>query len=179
MGTGRERVAATHLMWNAITRRTVAGALAPARLAGPWTEAQLVARGGRVFARRPRWMAALVREVLDAYHRPPSDRPRELARYVALLLEIDVEDGDDQRAAAVRRWFTFDQRMAPARWAVSDIAPPGDLAAWLELRPGSSPGSPTCAASALRGDRVEPRRALRRTAEVDGPRSASIPHRRD
>ena len=60
----------------------LAVALADAMLAGPWELAGLRARGRRVIGRTPAWLTALVSEVLTAYHRPPADRPRELAAFV-------------------------------------------------------------------------------------------------
>lgn len=60
----------------------LATALADAMLAGSWDERELLERSRRVIARRPAWLTSLVREVLAAYHRPPADRPRELAAFV-------------------------------------------------------------------------------------------------
>jgi len=60
----------------------LAVALADAMLAGPWEEASILDRTRQVIARRPPWLTSMVREVLTAYHRPPADRPRELAVFV-------------------------------------------------------------------------------------------------
>jgi RNA-directed DNA polymerase len=62
--------------------RQLATALADAMLAGPWESDPLRDRLGRVIAGRRSWLTALAREVLEAYPRPPSDRPRELAAFV-------------------------------------------------------------------------------------------------
>ncbi|WP_420121773.1 reverse transcriptase family protein [Nakamurella sp.] len=60
----------------------LATALADAMLAGSWSEQALLERTRRVIDRRPPWLTSMVREVLAAYHRPPADRPRELAAFV-------------------------------------------------------------------------------------------------
>ena len=67
-------------------RADIASALAAAYLAGVWTEDALVRRSAAVLAPRPRWLRSVAREVLASYPRPPADRPRELARLVALAL---------------------------------------------------------------------------------------------
>jgi RNA-directed DNA polymerase len=117
-------------MFTARERRELGFALAGAFLAGPWTAEDLVVRGGRAFARRPRWMRPLVAEVLAAYHRPPADRQRELAAYVELVLE---ELHGRAAAPAVRRWLQAERAMAPAPWPVPALPTVGDLAAFLEL----------------------------------------------
>lgn len=102
--------------------------LASALLAGRWTERAMVARGARALRPRPRWLRAVVRAVLAAYHRPPADRPRELARFIALAL-----DGRAGPAPSVRRVYVFAPRMRPSPWPVPPIASPGDLAAHLDV----------------------------------------------
>src|SRR6202008_4278102 len=62
-----------------------ATALARAFLAGDWNRDALRVRGREVFGRRPRWLTRLVTEVLELYHRPPLDRPRELAEGIDTL----------------------------------------------------------------------------------------------
>ncbi|MGH8961013.1 MAG: hypothetical protein ACRDWT_07365, partial [Jatrophihabitantaceae bacterium] len=62
----------------------VATGIATALLAGPWTQPLMHARLTAALGRRaaPRWVGALIDQVLDAYRDPPSDRPRELAAYL-------------------------------------------------------------------------------------------------
>src|ERR1700733_10177925 len=63
-------------------RTGVATGLATAFLAGDWTEVDLAGRAGVALGRRYRWLGPLAAEVVLAYHRPPLDRPRELAEWV-------------------------------------------------------------------------------------------------
>ena len=97
-------------MLTASARRELGAALAAAFLAGAWTEPAMVRRGAQALEPRPRWLPALVRDVLAAHHRPPADRPRELAAYVALLLE--QRPGVTVRPR-VRRWFAPEPAMGP------------------------------------------------------------------
>ena len=119
-------------MLTASARRELGAALAAAFLAGAWTEPAMVRRGAEALEPRPRWLPALVRDVLAAHHRPPADRPRELAAYVALLLQ--QRRGVTVRPR-VRRWFAPEPAMGPMRWPVPPIASPGALADALELDP--------------------------------------------
>lgn len=61
-----------------------ASGIATALLAGPWSRRAMVRRVAVAlgYARAPRWIGALVDEVIAAYVRPPADRPRELALFV-------------------------------------------------------------------------------------------------
>jgi RNA-directed DNA polymerase len=120
-------------MWSASKRAEAAHALGGAFLAGAWDEDGMVARGGAVYGRRPRWLRPLVRETLAAYHRPPLDRPRELAAYVALLLERRPPPGPPP---PVRRWMVFTPEMGRTRWSVPSLPTPGDLATFLGLDTG-------------------------------------------
>jgi RNA-directed DNA polymerase len=122
-------------VFDAAARRELSAALAAAFLAGVWTESALVRRGAIALAPRPRWLPALVRDVLAAYQRPPADRPRELAAYVALLLaERPAVPGAPR--PRVRRWFSPQRAMGRAPWPVPPIATTGELAERLELDPG-------------------------------------------
>jgi RNA-directed DNA polymerase len=64
--------------------QTVASGLATAMLAGPWEQASMLARTKTALGRRtpPKWLAALVGQVLAAYRDAPADRPRELAAFL-------------------------------------------------------------------------------------------------
>jgi RNA-directed DNA polymerase len=109
-------------------RREIGAVLAGAFLAGRWTESAMVRRGSEALTPRPPWLRTVVREVLAAYHRPPADRPRELAAYVAIVLEEREE-----AAPRVRRLHLFDTAMGRMRWPVPEIASPGALAEMLGL----------------------------------------------
>src|SRR5687767_6359176 len=120
-------------MYDASTRRALGAALGAAFLAGSWSGEALVRRGAQALATRPRWLRPVVREVLAAYHRPPADRPRELAAYVALALE--VRRGAPP-APKVRRAYGPEAEMALTPWPVPEVRTPGALAAILGLETG-------------------------------------------
>jgi RNA-directed DNA polymerase len=110
--------------------------LADAFLAGVWNERALADRAGRALERRPRWVRPLAREVLGAYHRPPSDRPRELARFVDLALR-DRRPGEDELIPPrIRRWLIPEPAMGRRRWPVPEIASVGGLAGFLGVSDG-------------------------------------------
>src|SRR4051812_38161373 len=120
-------------MYDPSTRRALAAALGAAFLAGRWSEAAMVRRGSQVFDARPHWLLPVAREVLAAYHRPPADRPRELAAYIALVLE---ERRSGVPAPRIRRHLGFEPAMGRTPWPVPAIASPGALAALLGLEIG-------------------------------------------
>ena len=91
----------------------------------------MVRRGADVLSPRPRWLRSVVRQVRDAYPRPPADRPRELASYIALTLERYVA------RPHVLRWRDFTPEMGRTRWPTPRIATPGELADLLELDAGA------------------------------------------
>jgi RNA-directed DNA polymerase len=120
-------------VYDASKRRELGSALAAAFLAGVWNDRAMVRRGAAALDPRPRWLRPLVREVLAAYHRPPADRPRELAAYAELVLH---EWRGARPAPRVRRWFGFEPGMARTPWPVPAIASPGALAARLGVDHG-------------------------------------------
>ncbi len=121
-----------HAVYDHRTRAGLSSCLADAFLAGSWDENRLTVRSGRALtAPPPRWIGPLVREVLGAYHRPPADRPRELARFIALQLEL--MPSSDRPAPRVRRWFVAELAMGRRRWPVPELASVGALADWLDL----------------------------------------------
>ena len=93
----------------------------------------MVRRGAQALAPRPRWLRAVTREVLAAYHRPPADRPRELAAYIALAL---ASRRSALPAPTVRRAFAPEAAMGRTPWPVPPLASPGALAAALGLETG-------------------------------------------
>lgn len=109
--------------------------LADAFLAGPWDAAALAARAGQVLEPRPPWIEPLVRDVLAAYHRRPADRPRELARYIALQLER-LGEGATGQAPRVRRWLLPELAMVRRPWPVPELASVGAVASHLEVSDG-------------------------------------------
>lgn len=109
-----------------------ATALARAFLAGDWNRDALRVRGREVFGRQPRWLTRLVTEVLELYHRPPLDRPRELAEVIDTL----QAQRRVRRVPPVERWFTFEPQMARMRWPVRPLCTIAEVAGFAELEFG-------------------------------------------
>jgi hypothetical protein len=122
-------------MYDGPTRRRLSHCLADACLAGAWEDAGLLARCAAVLEPRPAWIGRLVRAVLAAYHRPPADRPRELAAFVALELE-HMRPTDAVEAPRVRRWLLAELAMGRRRWPVPELPSVDALASFLEVGHG-------------------------------------------
>lgn len=123
-------------MYDRRTRAYLSRCVADAFLAGVWSERAMVARVGRSLDSRPPWLLPVAREVLAAYHRPPADRPRELAAFVALALEGRQQPEDAARPPRVRRWLIPEPAMGSRRWPVPELASFGALTEFLELSAG-------------------------------------------
>ena len=82
-------------MYDGRIRAELAHCLADAFLAGVWDEQELLRRADVVLDRRPEWIRRLAAAVLTAYHRPPADRPRELARFIDRTLSADPSLEDE------------------------------------------------------------------------------------
>jgi RNA-directed DNA polymerase len=118
------------------TIRAVADAVAAAFLAGrAWNPRALADRARPVLWPRPSFLPAVAREVVAAYPRPPRDRPRELAAFVALVLEAHRDWIFEARPRVVRRRVAG-VAMGRRRWPVPVLDTVGDVAAWLELPVG-------------------------------------------
>jgi RNA-directed DNA polymerase len=118
-------------------RADIASALTAAYLAGAWTEGELVRRSATALVPRPRWLRSVAREVLASYPRPPADRPRELARFVALALDPPGRARRATSGVRVVRLAPVRPAMARMRWPVPVLETAGDLGAWLGLEPGT------------------------------------------
>lgn len=124
-------------MYPSRVRADIARCLARALLAGVWEEPALVQRADDALDQHPPWLARLVREVIAAYPRAPTDRPRELARHIDALLA--AEPPSEQAEAPhphPRRWHAPSPEMARGHWPVPPIATTGELAKRLGLRDG-------------------------------------------
>lgn len=115
-----------------MTPPPLARALAAAYLAAPWDRAGLAAAGREVVGARRRWPTALAEQVLELYHRPPRDRPRELAAALAELPAFPPVRG---------RPLPVVHRPAPTAmvrnpWALPHLDTVGDLCGLLGLSAG-------------------------------------------
>ena len=116
-----------------LSRRETARVLAAAFLAGEWSAFAMAARARRALGRRA-WLETVAIEVLRAYHRPPLDRPRELAAYIEIVFE--ELQRRPRMPPRVLREPIFHPQTVRARWPVPRIDTVGDLAAWLALDVG-------------------------------------------
>jgi hypothetical protein len=83
----------------------------------------------------PRWVPMLVDQVLEAYHRRPADRPRELAAYLQTLPAWTLA-WQYRRPPRVVRWTPVPTAMGPARWPVAELPNLAALAHLLDLDQG-------------------------------------------
>ena len=123
-------------MYAPTTRKALGSALAAAFLAGPWEQAGLTARAQAALRPRPRWIRRIVAEVLEYHHRPPLDRPRELAAFVEVLLERLRSPGAPAPPRIVHV-PVFATEMGRRRFPVPVLDSPGDLAVLLDLATGT------------------------------------------
>jgi RNA-directed DNA polymerase len=122
------------------TGNRIATALAGAYLAvGVWRRPALAGATRAVLGTAPRWIYAVLDEILDAYHRPPTDRPRELARFIAGLRTFRTNvpgapgaspETKPLRIRARPVTSTTTMRRPFGTPLLDDVA---DLAAWLGL----------------------------------------------
>ena len=121
-------------MYGSRARSDLGRALAGAFLAGVWNERALVRRATTTLDPRPRWLLGVARAVLAAYHRPPADRPRELAAFIAATIEgLERPAEGESPPPVVRRWLIPEPAMGRMRWPVPELASLAQLAAFLEL----------------------------------------------
>lgn len=130
MYTARERVDISH--W-----------CADAMLGGDWDSPSMRALCHAALRPRPRWVADLVAAVLTAYPRPPLDRPRELAGFIAVWLEqyesgtVDSELHPDlEPAPRLKEWKPPRAAMGRRRWPTPEILSVSALADALGLSDG-------------------------------------------
>jgi RNA-directed DNA polymerase len=116
--------------------RVTADGIATALLAGPWQRPPMVRRVAVSLglARAPRWVGALVGEVLDAYRTAPADRPRELATFVRTTRGWAT--GTEVVPPPVVRWQPRPTAVVRRPFAVADLPDLTALARLLDMDPG-------------------------------------------
>lgn len=123
-------------MYGPRARSHLAAVLADAFLAGVWNEDALVRGGDTALSYRPPWLRRVARGVLASYHRPPADRPRELAAFIDATMEVLPPAPQGVPPPRMRRWLIPEPAMGRMRWPVPELATLGELAAFLELSHG-------------------------------------------
>src|SRR5258705_5072218 len=118
----------------------LATVLADACLAAPaWELSALTGVVADVLDRPPGWLAGVLGEVLAAYPRPPADRPRELARFIARLASFREQmPGAPGAAPDAKPVHSVSYVVSPPRTVHRPFRTPvlddvGALADWLEL----------------------------------------------
>jgi hypothetical protein len=94
-----------------------------------------VRRARQAVVPAPGWLRRIAAAVLAAYHRPPVDRPRELAAYIRQAI-TDLREPPMARRPRVRRWYLSEQQMGQRRWPVAELETAAELAELLELDAG-------------------------------------------
>jgi RNA-directed DNA polymerase len=93
-------------------------------------------RGGLVLGHTRPTLRSLVREVIQAYPRPPWDRWRELASWVGLNPALEAAVAEARTLAwtlAPTRWLPFQPAMGEMPWPVPAIPTNGELGHFLAL----------------------------------------------
>lgn len=118
-------------------REQVAAGIATALLAGPWQPEPMRTRVGTAIGRRPtpRWVAALVAQVLAAYRDPPVDRPYELAGYLRTRPAWETA-WQHRRPPRIVRWQPVPTQIARAPWPVRPLGDLGALCGLLDVDAG-------------------------------------------
>ena len=122
-------------MYDRRTRWYLSRCLADAYLNGEWSEDGLVERGAEALEPPPPWLRPLARAVLEIYLRPPGDRPRELATFIASRLDSAGWSSTGARPR-VRRWVIPELTMGRHRWPVPGLTSTASLARFLEVDDG-------------------------------------------
>jgi hypothetical protein len=118
----------------------LAAALADAYLAAPaWDRGSLGGATVVLLGKAPRWTIEVVADVLDAYPRAPTDRPRELARFIARLRSFRSNVPGAPGATPDAKPFRVLNRTVTTTatvrrpFATPRLDSVADLTAWLEL----------------------------------------------
>ena len=110
-------------------------ALASAFLAGQWDPPLMARRGRETMGGKRGWMIHLARAVRSEYPEPPSDRPRELAEFIAAVPYYRRAERRQKEPWTVRQWTAEPLIMVAPRWGVPVVDDLAALAAWLGVTP--------------------------------------------
>jgi RNA-directed DNA polymerase len=115
----------------------VADGIATALLAGPWTERAMLGRARHSLGRdrAPRWLRALVAQVVEVYRDPPVDRPRELAAVVRTRPAWALA-WQHRRTPRMVAWTPVATSAGRTRWPVAPLDDLGALARLLDIDMG-------------------------------------------
>lgn len=155
-GVARDRLRWARHHTDMSFRSQVARALAHAFVIGPWEAAELRQLGAQVLGARHRWLAPLVRTVIESFSAHPEGD--EGVSRVAALIESEPSFRAAFYSAEVprsRRWLSRPAAMGSMPWPVPPASNVAELAQLLEPSRESSRGSPTngaiCDAAHRRG----------------------------
>ena len=129
----RRRNLRVRLVYRARVRSDLGRALAGAFLDGVWNEHAMARRAAAALEPRPRWLRTVARAVIVAYHRPPADRPRELAAFIDATIQALPPRAADAQPPRVRRFVVPEPAMGTVRWPVPRLVSLADLADFTEL----------------------------------------------
>lgn len=111
----------------------VAAALADAFLTRAWHSAALLDAAATVLGRRFGWVQPVVKAVLGAYRDAPTDRPRELAGFIAGLQQLPFHRQIRVRRTFIRRRLITSTRTVRMRWNAPRLDDLAALADFLDL----------------------------------------------
>jgi hypothetical protein len=113
----------------------LARGLAQAFLAGPWTHSGLLDRGQKVLGERPRWLAALAREMLAEFGVAPNDAYASLREAIEHAPSFKRGLAPGKRRSSLRTLLLSEPSMGARRWPVPELCTTQDLATWLGTTP--------------------------------------------
>jgi hypothetical protein len=120
------------------SREGVSLALAAAFLDGKWTAKSAAKRGAAAVGLKPTKIGPVAERVIAAYQRPPLDRRRELARFIATfdeLRELTRWKKNSRKAAHVVEHRLPIAQAADSPWPVRPLSTVLDVGQWLNLLP--------------------------------------------
>ncbi|MEO6885268.1 MAG: reverse transcriptase family protein [Jatrophihabitantaceae bacterium] len=117
-----------------VQRDHVARGVAIALLAGPWTTQEMTGRVAAALGRTtaPKWVTALMVQILDAYRDPPYDRPRELTAYLQTRPAWALA-WQHRRPPRIVQWTPTPTVAVQRPWPVAVLDDVGALARLLDL----------------------------------------------